>query len=100
MKPIDHALDRLFRAAAQPPLSSESSMPAALESRILNSLRSGPHAAGDDFGTLMTLFRRGFAVAALVAAVTVLACLRGNDSQMPAMDSMVLDSVAQLSLLP
>ena len=98
MKPVDHALDRLFRAAAKSPGQADGGPSPALEAQILAACQRRSHP--EEFTVLLSLFRRGVAVAAAVAAVTVLLTLRGDDSQLPAVDSMVLDSVSELSLLP
>ncbi|MBP7483152.1 MAG: hypothetical protein KA788_11510 [Lacunisphaera sp.] len=101
MKPEDHALDRLFRAAAAAPRDADAPMPAALQARILSARREWLGRGGaDDFGAFLSLARRCLAGAALVAVATVLVCHRAQDNAVPAMDSMVLESVAELSLLP
>jgi hypothetical protein len=98
MKPVNHALDRLFRAAAHAPGQGQDHPSPALEAKILTNWRH--RSRGEESMVLLSLFRRGVAVAAAVAAVTMLLTLRGDDTQLPAMDSMVLDSVSELSLLP
>jgi hypothetical protein len=98
MKPDDHALDRLFRAAAGAPGTPSSGPSPELQARILAAWHQPPRP--DEFAMLLSLFRRGVAVAAIVAAVTVLLSLRGDDAQLPAMDAMVFDSVSELNLLP
>jgi hypothetical protein len=98
MKPVNHALDRLFRAAIQAPGKGQDHPSAALEAKILANWQH--RSRGEESIVLLSLFRRGVAIAAVVAAVTVLLTLRGDDTQLPAMDSMVLDSVSELSLLP
>lgn len=98
MKPVDHALERLFRAAASAPGQGQDRPSPALEAQILASWQRRSHL--EESTVLLSLFRRGVAVAAVVAAITVLLTLKGDDSQLPAMDSMVLDSVSELSQLP
>lgn len=115
MKRPDDALDRLFRGAARaqqaqpketplPKNDAPGRLSPELEARILASRprRSpAPAVAHDDSPAwLLTVFRRGAALAGLIALVTVLICLRGDDSPFPAADAWVLDSVSELSFLP
>lgn len=101
MKPEEHALDRLFRAAAAAPRDADGPMPAALQARILSARREWlARGGGDDFGAVLSLARRCLVGATLVAVATVVLCHRAKDNVVPAMDSMVLQSVAELSLLP
>jgi len=100
MKPGDNALDRLFRAAAHGPGQEDCRPSPALQAQILATWQH--RAPAEEFTVMLSLFRRGVAVAAAVAAITVLLSLRGDDSQLqlPAMDSMVLDSVSELTPVP
>jgi len=116
MKSVDHALDRLFRAAARarttertaeptaecsPEAEGTEVMPAALQTRILASRREWlARRASEEFVAILALIRRGLAAAALVAIVTAVICHRGDDGRVPSVESMVLQSVAELSLLP
>ena len=100
MKPIDHALNRLFTAAAGQ-RREDVTMPPALQARILSARREWlARRTSDDFGAVLSLVERCLVGAALVAAATVLVCQRVEGSRIPAMDSMVLESVAELSSLP
>jgi hypothetical protein len=115
MKRPDDALDRLFRGAARahraeaddsrsPGAEERPQLSPELEARIL-AQRPRPSASAalaldDSPALLLALFRRGAALAALIALVTVLICLRGDESQLPAADAWVLDSVSELSFLP
>lgn len=100
MKPVDHALDRLFRAAARAPGGASPVIPPGLAARVLEARRHAEAAPADDVVAVLPLFRRGLAVASLIAVVTVLLCHRSDSGQWPAVDSTILDSVAELSLLP
>jgi hypothetical protein len=109
MKPVDHALDRLFRAAARPPAPDVESfpeepvvMPARLQSRILAAHREWLGRRGsEEFLAMLSLIRRGLAVSALVAVGTALICHRLEEATtaLP-VESMMTRSVAELSLLP
>lgn len=105
MNPANHAIDRLFRAAARDAsrfgTADTPVLTPALEARILATRHqwlSGR--ASDDFSAVLAILRRGLAVAMLAAAVTVLVCHRLDDRRFPAIDSVLVESVAELSLLP
>jgi hypothetical protein len=76
-------------------------MPAAMESRILAARREWlSRRATDEFLAVLTLIRRGLAAAALVAILTAVICHSREDGRVASVESMVLQSVAELSLLP
>jgi hypothetical protein len=104
MKSVDQALDRLFRAAArasQPHLDDAPTMPTALQTRVLAARREWlARRASDEFGAMLALIRRGLAAAGLTAVITVLICHHFSDGPYPPVETMVTESVAELSLLP
>lgn len=75
MKPVDHQLDRLFKAAAGAPGRPADALSAAMEQRILGRWRAERSGAGD-WSELVAVFRRGLAFASLVAAVAVAASIQ------------------------
>jgi hypothetical protein len=93
------ALDRLFKAAKNACPQQNEGMPFAIETRVLALRRSSP-VQPDDLVGLLGLFRRGLAVAGLIALVTIWICLPGDENALPAMDVTVLDSVDEISSAP
>ena len=99
MKPIDNALYRLLKAAAAGSRPFEENVPYRVESRVLAACRSGLGVADDVLG-LISLFRRGVVLASLVALIALAICRHGLTSETFTVESMVFDSVAEMSLLP
>ena len=97
MKPHDHPLDRLFKAAAQAPRPVPATTPFALESRVLAQWRRGESLDETLFG-LLPLFRGGLALACAIALVAVTFSLR--EPAQPLDELIVLESVTELTYLP
>lgn len=96
MKPLDSALERLFKAARPLHVASPSStIPAHLETRILAHWRSA--ARGEIERSLTLVFRRGLAFAALL----MLLCIGfGELQQEPANEVTLAHFQFRLDLMP
>lgn len=69
MKPSDHLLQRLFRAASRAPRETDESMPRFLENRLLTHWRS---AGGlEEFPSLGALFRWAILYAAIIMILSI-----------------------------
>ena len=106
MNLTDPDLERLFRAAAavrQTDLPEV--MPRALQSRVLAARRDwlARRSAGE-FEAVLIVMRRCLVGAALIAGLAVVVCHRLEmqrlESRISNPDSLVLESVAELSLYP
>ena len=69
MNPLDHALQRLFQAAARAPEPAPESLPSALESRVLARWRQ--ETTDDRALLLAALFRRAILCASLITALSL-----------------------------
>jgi hypothetical protein len=72
MKPMDRYLERLFHAAAAAPAPPTEEFSFAVEARVLQAFRAARAGVGAEAAGLITLFRRGLAVAGACAAIAVL----------------------------
>jgi hypothetical protein len=97
MKPNHTPLERLFKSAAQAPRPLPAEAPFAVEARVLASFRHGSPAGEDAFGYL-PLFRRGLALACLVAIAAIAVSYVGQRRSLD--EATVLNSVAEISYLP
>lgn len=78
MKPLDHTLDRLLRAAAAAGRKQAAEVPLAVEARVLSGWRVGGGA--DEPLGLLPVFRRGLAFACLLMlAALILGATRIHD---------------------
>ena len=75
MNPMDRYLDRLLRSAAGSPARPGEAYSLATEARVLAALRSARASFGSEAANLISLFRRGLAIAGACAAVAVLLSL-------------------------
>jgi hypothetical protein len=73
MNPLDHHLDRLFRAAAQAPRPAPVEVPFAVECRVLAQWRQRPADTDvwNDLLNFLPLLRRGFALACALALLSL-----------------------------
>lgn len=97
MKPLDHQLNRLFKAAAQSPRPLPTEAPFAIESRVLAQWRSG-RGAEDELFSLLPLFRGGLALACAIALLAITFSLREPDQGLD--EVVIIESVAEMSYLP
>jgi hypothetical protein len=94
MKTGDHALQRLFRAAARGGDAEAAVLSPDLESQLLRAFGERlSRPAPDELAALIVTIRRGLVAAALIALVTAVLCHHFEPSSIPAMDSLVMESV-------
>ena len=74
MNPIDHQLNRLFRAASQAKEKPLVTPPYGLETRVMAAWRSATPFGFWDMGLLV----RGLAIAALIMSISLWPTLRNN----------------------
>jgi hypothetical protein len=98
MKPSPDPLSSLFKAAAQVRRELPAEAPFALEARVLNAWRRGEGAGGDLF-TFLPLLRRGLVLACALALAALVFSLRELSPQ-PSEETVIIESVTEMSFLP